>query len=45
MENYRLVFINGDHLDISVEDYSHACWKAEEYEYDYNTRLKYIFER
>lgn len=45
MEKYRLVFINGDQLDITVEDYSNACWKAEEYEYDYNTKLKYIYER
>lgn len=45
MEKYRLVFINGDQLDITVEDYSNACWKAEEYEEDYNTKLKCIYER
>ena len=44
MEKYRLVFANGDRLDVTVEDYSNACWRAEEYEYDYDTKLKYIYE-
>lgn len=44
MEDYTLVFTNGDHLRITVEDYTNAWWKAEEYEEDYNTKLKYIYE-
>lgn len=45
MENYTLIFYNGDHINITVEDYTEACEKAEEYSYDYNTKLKWIWER
>lgn len=45
MKDYTLVFLNGDYVDITVEDYSNACWKAEDYEYDYDTKLKYILEK
>ena len=45
MEKYTLVFTNGDYLNITVEDYSNACWRAEEYAEDYDTKLKYIYER
>lgn len=44
MENYKLIFENGQYLDVTVEDYSEACWRAEEYEYDYDTKLKWIWE-
>lgn len=45
MKDYTLVFLNGDYVDITVEDYTNAYWEAENYEYDYNTKLKYIYEK
>lgn len=45
MEKYRLIFVGEDYIDITVEDYTEACIRAEEYEYDYDMKLKAIWER
>lgn len=45
MENYTLIFVSGDRINITAEDWTDACNKAEEYEYNYDLKIKWIWER
>lgn len=44
MKDFTLIFEDHSRIKIKAEDYSEACWKAEEYEYDYDKKLLWIWD-